>query len=327
MHKRAETKWFRKCGWGVFCHYLAGMPSYGLKRELTAEQWNRQVNAVDVEALAETLEGVRAPYFFITVGQNTGFYCAPNPTYDRLTGIRPSKCSRRDLISDLYDALRPRGIKLLVYLPASAPGRDKAAAKKLLWEPVVNKSTGQRTKKRMAAFQRRWEAVIRDWSVRWGRKVRGWWNDGCYFPDEMYRHKNPPNFASFAAAMKAGNPQAIVAFNPGVDKVICMSEHEDYTAGELSCVLPVSKSNWPPREIDGTVDGAQWHTLNYLGTFWRRGDKPRFPDSLVIAYTQYIIGLGGVVTWDVPITAKGVIPRPFIRQLTALGKAIRRRKQ
>jgi hypothetical protein len=34
-----------------------------------------------------------------------------------LTRIQPSKCARRDLVSDLYDALQPRGIRLLVYLP------------------------------------------------------------------------------------------------------------------------------------------------------------------------------------------------------------------
>jgi len=327
MHKRADTRWFRKCGWGVFCHYLAGMPSYGLRKALTADDWNRQVDAVDVSALADQLEEVGAPYFFITIGQNTGFYCAPNATYDKITGVRPSKCSRRDLVADLYDALHPRGIELLVYLPSGGPAGDKAAAEKLKWQwGFTGRWGGRRTGRRMAAFQRKWEAVLRDWSLRWGRKVRGWWIDGCYFADEMYRHKDEPNFKSFAAALKAGNHQSIVAFNPGVDKVICMSQYEDYTAGELSCVLPVSKRNWPPTPIDGEVDGAQWHTLNYLGTFWRQGKTPRFPDSLVIAYTRYIISLGCVVTWDVPITDKGVISRPFIKQLKALGKGIGRRK-
>ena len=43
---------------------------------------------------------------------------------------------------------------------------------------------------------------------RWGQKVWGWWFDGCYFADAMYRHPDAPNFASFAAAAKAGNPDA-----------------------------------------------------------------------------------------------------------------------
>jgi hypothetical protein len=40
---------------------------------------------------------------------------------------------------------------------------------------------------RLAEFQRNWEAICRDWSQRWSRRVSGWWIDACYFADEMYR--------------------------------------------------------------------------------------------------------------------------------------------
>jgi len=324
MHERADTTWFRKCGWGVFCHYLAGLPSKGLTRPLTADQWNRQVEAADVSALADQLAEVGAPYFFITIGQNTGFYCAPNATYDQIVGIRPSKCSRRDLISDLYDALQRRGIELLVYLPSGAPAGDKAAVEKLEWQWGFESGWGsKRTCKRLASFQRKWEAVIREWSLRWGRKVRGWWIDGCYFADEMYRHKDEPNFRSFAAALKAGNPDSIVAFNPGAEKVECMTEYQDYTAGELSATLQVGKWADGFGPIGSSVDGARFHVLDFLGKFWCAGE-PRFPDELVIGYTKYVMRHGGVVTWDVPITKKGTIPKPFISQLKAVGKAVAR---
>ena len=50
-----------------------------------------------------------------------------------------------------------------------------------------------------------WEAVIGEWSARWGTRVDGWWYDGCYWPNTMYRAKEPPNFESFATAVRAGN--------------------------------------------------------------------------------------------------------------------------
>lgn len=106
-----DTGWLADDRWGVFCHYLTSP-------ETTAEEWNRQVDAFDVAGLARQLASVNAAYFFITVGQGSGHYCAPNETYDAIAGVRPSKCSRRDLISDLYDALHPVGIDLLVYAPA-----------------------------------------------------------------------------------------------------------------------------------------------------------------------------------------------------------------
>jgi len=112
--------------------------------------------------VAAQLERTGTRYYFITIGQNSGHYCAPNPTYDRLIGIRPSKCSRRDLIADLYDVLHPRGIELLVYLPSGAPAADRVAMERLEWEWGYEGDWPgggtKRTGKRLATFQHRWES-------------------------------------------------------------------------------------------------------------------------------------------------------------------------
>lgn len=162
--------WFREAKWGVFMHYLAE------SADVPVSEWNRRIGGFNVEGLADQLQASGAGYFFITLGQNSGHYLSPNQAYDGFTGIRPSKCSKRDLVADLYKALAPRGIKLLVYLPAGAPDQDFAAMEKLEWK---------RGPFRNAAFQRRWEKVIEEWSVRWGNKVAGWWFDGCYWPNAM----------------------------------------------------------------------------------------------------------------------------------------------
>ncbi|MFQ5762725.1 MAG: hypothetical protein ACE5PO_06795, partial [Candidatus Bathyarchaeia archaeon] len=143
-----------------------------------------------------------------------------------------------------------------------------------------------------------------------------WWIDGCYFADEMYRHEEPPNFKSFAEALKAGNPDSIVAFNPGVCvPVISHTEYEDYTAGEISNAFPVCPG---PR-----VNGAQYHILSYLGQSWGQGPV-RFPDEFVIGYTKHVISKGGVVTWDVPIRKSGLIPELFLKQLRTLSENIQK---
>lgn len=128
------TEWFAESRWGVFCHWLGALPSSDGGAELSAEEWNRQVDAFDAKGLAEQLSAIGAPYFFITIGQDSGHFLAPNATYDRYVAIRPSKCSRRDLVSDLYDCLHPRGIELLVYLPCGAPAADPVAVEHLGWE-------------------------------------------------------------------------------------------------------------------------------------------------------------------------------------------------
>ncbi len=315
---RADTSWLAARRWGVFCHYLGAAPSTSGGAELTADAWNRQVDAFDADGLVAQLAGIGAPYFCLTIGQNSGHYLAPNPVYDEYVGIRPSKCSRRDLVAELAAALARHDIPLLVYLPSGAPAADPVAVARLEWawgyEGNWPTWGTRRTGARLAAFQRRWEAVVREWSRRWGAQVRGWWIDGCYFADEMYRHPEPPNFASFTAALKAGNPAALVAYNPGVRvPVVCHTEHEDFTAGEISTAFP---------ECPGPfVDGARYHILSYLGSTWCGGAAPRFPDAFVLGYTQHVASKGGVVTWDVPIQRNGLIPTPFLGQLEALRRA------
>lgn len=314
-----DTEWFAGNGWGVFCHYLTSP-------QTTAEEWNRRVDAFDVEGLAGQLASVNARHFFITVGQGSGHYCAPNETYDAIAGVRPSKCSRRDLVSALHDALRPRGIDLLVYAPADGSNADPEARGGLKltahWHEVkdFDWGPGPHWKPfRLPEFQRNWEAVCRDWAVRWGRKIRGWWIDGAYAADLRYPENEEPNFKTFSAALRAGNPDAIVAFNPGVmTPVIHYTDHEDYTAGEISDALPECKGPF----VQGTSGHKdRYHVLSYLGEYWCR-KEPRFPDELVSGYTAHVTSKGGVVTWDVPIRKNGLIPQAFIEQLEAIGASV-----
>ena len=101
-----RAEWLHQARWGVMTHYLGAPPSTAGGADLTAEAWNKQVDAFDVPGLVDQLASTGAKYLLFTIGQNSGHYCAPNATYDRIVGIRPSKCSRRDLVADLSNALR-----------------------------------------------------------------------------------------------------------------------------------------------------------------------------------------------------------------------------
>ncbi len=127
---RSSTGRFKNAGWGVFTHYLAETVADGEKT--TTEDWDRIVNQFEVKKLARQLEEVEARYYFITIGQISGHYRAPNETYNSLVGLKPRKCSRRDLIRDLYTALNPLRIKLMVYLPSHAPSGDLTSYSLLL---------------------------------------------------------------------------------------------------------------------------------------------------------------------------------------------------
>ena len=304
-----RASWMKGAKWGVMTHYLADWKARESKEQMNADTWNGMINNFDVEGLADQLKSVGAGYYIITIGQNSGYYLSPNSTYDKFVGIQPSKCSKRDLVSDIADALIKRGIKLIVYLPSGAPAGDKVAREALQWQngPYRNKE-----------FQIMWEKIIEEWSKRWGKKVSGWWFDGCYWPNIMYRTEDTPNFKSFADAARSGNPESAVAFNPGVVyRSISLTPYEDYNAGEIDYPEKISIK----RVFDGIIDGAQLHFLSFLGDKWGMGN-PRFTSDKIIEWSKMVAKEGGVITWDVPIQKSGLISQPFIDQLRETAKAL-----
>ena len=50
-----KSDWFHQARWGVMTHYLGAPPSSAGGAELTADMWNRQVDAFDVAGLAARL--------------------------------------------------------------------------------------------------------------------------------------------------------------------------------------------------------------------------------------------------------------------------------
>jgi len=323
-----RLEWFKNKKWGLFTHFLAAPASSALGAETTAEEWNRRVDAFDVDLFAKDLKDTSADFCCITLGQNSGHYCAPNAAYDRFTGISPSKCSKRDLVGDLADRLESDGIDVLVYTTAGAPAAEPQAMEALKWEwgyegNWPDSPCTARTGKRLAEFQVYWEEIQRDWSLRWGRRVKGWWVDGFYFHEEMYNHPDAPNYKSFTDALRAGNPDAVVALNTGLETPFeILSDYDDYTAGEVGYSLPLA-IGWDDsaEAFAKKTKNRQLHVLSYLGKTWGVG-SPRFGDELVAGYTKYIISKGGIVTWDIPLNPNGSMPDEYKKQLVSLSDSL-----
>lgn len=268
--RNPNTDWFKESRYGVFMHLL---PSNAESLAL--------VDDFDVNALAGQLESVGAKYFVLTLGQNSGFMNSPNPTYNRYTGYKPGqRCSKRDLPMDLYKAMSPKGIRLMLYLPCQVPNGDARAQK------AFGLPQGAKDQPIDTTFAQRWAEVIQYWSSHYGDKVVGWWFDGGY----QHIHFNEQVAQIYADAVKRGNPKAIVTFNPGV-KLIRWTKAEDYTAGELNepfGVIPTSR--W--------VNGSQWHALTYLGSKWSKRDT-RYPAEKWANWVRAVVAADGVVTIDV----------------------------
>ena len=264
-----NTDWFSQAKYGVFIHFLPS-GNEGLK----------QVGQFDVKALATQLEEMGAGYFVLTLGQNSGYFNSPNAAYEKRTGYAPGeRCSTRDLPLELYQALQPKGIQLMLYLPCQVPNEDARAQK------AFGLPEGARDQPLDRTFAEKWSEVIQEWSDRYGDKLAGWWFDGGY----EHIHFNDAIAERYAAAVKHGNPKAIVTFNPGV-KVIRWSKAEDYTAGELNEPLQVVPA-------DRWLEGSQWHALTYVGGSWGQRNT-RFSDEQWVDWARKVTARQGVFTLD-----------------------------
>ena len=293
-----NTDWFRKAGYGVFVHYLAGLQNNPEHVASLGKQtsWDECVHEFDAERFADTMAEVGAGYVIFTIMQIGREMIAPNATFDRITGYQPGEaCATRDLVDDLYQSLSRRNIPLMLYYTGDGPRADPKAAPAFGWQTPVTRE-----------FVGKWASVAQEYGERYGEKVAGYWVDGCYpwigYDDEK--------LALFARALKAGNPKRIVAFNRGVDpQVMSYTPHEDYTCGEQNRFFDLPTQRW--------LDGEQWHILSYMGTGWAQPGSQYTKRDLA----EYVFDAnqrGGVVSIDVLLFRDGSLDRSQVEMLKAV---------
>ncbi|MDX9979031.1 MAG: alpha/beta hydrolase-fold protein [Lentisphaeria bacterium] len=295
-----RATWMREAKYGVFIHFLGG-----------GDGWNREVDAFDAAGFARDCHAAGAAYAVLTLGQNSGYYCSPNATYDQLTGHQAGeRCSNRDLPAEVARELAVYGIRLMLYLPSRSPQRDADAMTKL--GDVHEQQPAPQE------FTRNWSAIIQEWSERYGNQVHGWWFDGSYNRAGWDDLSQPFSWRTWAAACRAGNADSILAFNPGTRLDLAfasLTNEQDYTAGEQNRFEATPESHpCPPTLV--------WQILCHLGTTWGRTDGPQLDDAAMIDYVRQVNAQGGAVTFEVGHRL-GRLHEAHLRQLRAVAAAIR----
>jgi len=302
----STSDWLSKADYGLMAHYEV----FGVD-EISPEEYNRRVNSFNVDSFVKQVKESGAGYFILTLGQNSGYYCAPNRTYDKLLGVEPGqKTATRDLPLELGKAFQKENIRLMLYLPSRAPQRD-AKAMSALGDVSERQPAPQ-------IFIKNWSDVCREWSERYGKLVSGWWFDGYYVPAGWADLQSEHNWKTWAEAVRAGNPDAELAFNRGTKRAYIRSnDAQTYTAGEARQIGPTPESHPAPK-------GMKWQILTYLGNTWGKGATPRYGADKLIPYIDKVNAQGGSVTFDVPLSSEGAIPESFMTVLKELAK--RKRK-
>jgi hypothetical protein len=312
LNGNPNTEWFKNAGMGVMIHFLKDVYA----KDGGSKEYNDVVNGFDVELFAQNCKEAGAGYVMFALGQNDGYYCSPNAAYDSIVGISPGElCSKRDLPADLYKALNKRGIRMMFYLPGNPPIRNELVDKKFQYTYGKDSPTSQFT-------QACWESVIREWSLRYGEKLSGWWFDGMYRGGIIETRSDMSlahNISTHTLAAKAGNHNSIVTYNYGVKQIQSNSPYDDYSAGEEGKIVQVPQSRW-------VVDGVQWFLFTYLGETWSKAGK-RFETSQLEQWAEKVFAKEGVICFDVHVDKGGAIVQDHINQAMAVRRIFEKVKR
>lgn len=230
---------------GIMIHYLPPCVEGPNGEKYTSA--DDSVNSFDVPAFIKQFTKLNAEWLIFTLGQNTGFYNAPNRTLEEQVG--PGHCAKRDLAGELAKAVHECGKRFIAYLPMEMhcnPLRGQC-----FWaEPTESLPLSAQK-----PFQKFWNKVVEEWSLRYGKLLDGWFFDGGYCLIQTKEERS-----KLFAAARAGNPDSALSLNySGFDiwDAELIHEEEDYFSGETTLLkegLPLT--HWRDRSKEG---------VNFLG--------------------------------------------------------------
>ena len=269
--------------------------------------WDECVHSVDVPRLAKSLHEMGVGYLLWGVVHNSPHMNVPNATYDALVGTAPGEiCSTRDIVSELSDELAKYGIDLYIYFPGNGPRVESEITHKLgffydyaeLYDdaglPLPDDKNPVLLEGRMnETFVKRWASVLRELSLRYGDKVKGYWLDNFLrrmgFNEEFMK--------PYYDAAKAGNPDALVSFNRGVTPYLKRGySEEQFTAGEFNEFEFIPEGRF--------TDGLQNHVFAPIGSTWGKEDA-RYTREYMRDYIRKVNAQGAVVTVNVKVYTDG----------------------
>ena len=263
-----DVSWMLKGKYGVFMHYqyrillgysVATRPQFPAPEQMNAAQWNEFVAGFDAKGFANQMAEGKAGWVIFCIDDHYfAWPCAPNSAFSRYTGYAPGeKCSRRDLILDLADALRAKGIPLICYF-AGLNGYMK--------EPKVFKGLaddGNSSTAPSVESRKRRVEVLKEYADRYGSKIAGWWFDGI----ELNSYENEPNdWRSIERIVHSGNPQSVIAFSFGGNEQGCIKTGvDDYTAGDTWAKVDLTQFTPDKKPAQ---NGILWHGKIYCGNVY-----------------------------------------------------------
>ena len=353
-----RSEWM-KGKYGIMVHWLA--PYYDTTKKnktplpekgVFKSDLNEAVNGFDVKRFMKDFDRSGAEWLIFTIGQNTGTYASPNSVIDSLAG--KGHTPKRDLVLEIEKAVKKRGKRFIAYLPCEIR-INESLHKGFAWNTELNTDQSQ--------FQRLYLLAVREWAVRFGTNLDGWWFDGCYPNFPIFDNKYMKWEAWYTAA-RAGNRDAVLTYNDGsylVSIIKPIVPEHDYLSGEQLVIidgklrLGLKKEGYklylPETAYVGRTSCLN-HTLLAIDAYWgHSSDSGKFPewanypykanqiptpdgmeppaysDKELQLFVKNYTDIGGAVTLNVGIFQEGHIGKLTLKQLQYLKKSYKKWKR
>jgi len=319
-----------KARFGIFMHYqyrillgysIATQPSFPTPSQMTAAEWNRLVDGFEVRGFARQMAEAKVGWVIYCLDDHYfAWPCAPNQAFSDLTGYPPgAKCSRRDLILELADALNPQGIKLICYFAGLNGYMKEPRVLAGLSDDTARGPFNEKSPPPPESRRRRL-AVLKEYADRYQAKVGGWWFDGV----EPDTYESPPDdWLAIQSIVRSANPAALIAFSYGRNEQACICKGvDDFTGGDT----------WSKQDLARLIparlpaqQGLLWHGKIFCGNVYHgQGDTNQFTDQQLIDWIRTCNHQGGVCTLDWPFDPKTGLLKDFaFAQLKRISQAVR----
>jgi hypothetical protein len=317
---------------GVFMHYqyrillgysIKTKPQFPDPAQMTAQGWNQFVDGFDVKGFAAQMAEARVGWVIFCLDDHYfAWSCAPNNTFSELTGYTPGeKCSRRDLMLDLADALSTRNVKLICYFAGLNGYMKDPKASAGLMEVGARRGEFNDKSPPSPEGRKRRLAVLKEYADRYKDRIAGWWFDGME-PD-TYQSK-PNDWTTIQSVVHSANPNAVIAFSYGHNEQACIRKGiDDYTGGDTWSKQDLKRLT--PAQLPAQ-DGLLWHGKIYCGNVYHgQGNSNQFADQELIDWITTCNAQGGICTLDWPFDPKTGLLKDFgMAQLKRVARAVKR---
>jgi len=315
-----DTSWMTEGKYGLFMHYqyrillnysIRTDPIMPSASQMTSGQWNRFVDGFDIKGFADQMAEAKISWVLFCIDDHFfGWQCAPNKAFCEYTGYAPgAKCSHRDLIMDLADALKAEDVKLICYF-AGLNGYNKGPRVSAGLHDGTPRGFYNEKAPPSAESRKRRLSILKEYADRYKDKIAGWWFDGV----QLNTYNNgPDDWWKINSIVRVANPRAVIAFSYGRNEFACVKAGiDDYTAGDTwtkQNLKRLTPKLLPPQ------GGILWHGKIYCGNVYHgQGDANQFTNHELIQWIKTCNRQGGVCTLDWPFDPRTGLIKEFGRK-------------